>query len=77
MLYEVITTPLIVTVAAVTWMVSGDADRAIAVLVVGCPCSFLLSGPVPAVAAIGRARITSYNVCYTKLLRPQTWMMRI
>ncbi len=48
-------TPLIVTVAAVTWMVSGDADRAIAVLVVGCPCSFLLSGPVPAVAAIGRA----------------------
>ena len=30
-------------------------NRAITVLIVGCPCSFLLAGPVATVSAIGRA----------------------
>ena len=48
-------TPIILLIAALTWLVTRDITRSIAVLVVGCPCSFLLAGPVATVAAVGRA----------------------
>ena len=48
-------TPAVIAIALVTYLATRDASRAIAVLVVGCPCSFLLAGPVAAVAAVGRA----------------------
>lgn len=48
-------TPVVLGLAALTWLVTRDTERAITVLIVGCPCSFLLSGPVPTVAAIARA----------------------
>ena len=48
-------TPVILGLAALTWLATGDVTRAITVLIVGCPCSFLLAGPVATVATIGRA----------------------
>ncbi|MCG8336148.1 MAG: cadmium-translocating P-type ATPase [Proteobacteria bacterium] len=48
-------TPIILAIAAITYLVTKDVTRAITVLIVGCPCSFLLAGPVSTVAAIGRA----------------------
>lgn len=53
--YAVWFTPFILLVALVTFWVTREMDRAITVLIVGCPCSFLLAGPVATVAAIGRA----------------------
>lgn len=48
-------TPVILALAALTFVITGDVTRAITVLIVGCPCSFLLSSPVTVIAAIGRA----------------------
>lgn len=48
-------TPIILSFAIVTYIVTRDISRATTVLIVGCPCSFLLTGPVTTVAAIGRA----------------------
>jgi Cd2+/Zn2+-exporting ATPase len=48
-------TPLILCCAAVAWALTGIADRAIAVLIVGCPCALILAAPTAVVAAIGRA----------------------
>ncbi len=53
--YAVYFTPVILLVAVFTFVVTHQIDRAITVLIVGCPCSFLLAGPVSTVAAIGRA----------------------
>ncbi len=48
-------TPIILAIAALTYLVTKDVSRSITVLIVGCPCSFLLASPVSTVAAIGRA----------------------
>lgn len=48
-------TPVILACAALAYLITKDASRAVTVLIVGCPCSFLLAGPVSTVAAIGRA----------------------
>ena len=48
-------TPLVMVCAALAWMLSGDLDRAVAVLVAGCPCALLMAAPTATVAAIGRA----------------------
>ncbi len=53
--YAAFFTPVILFVAALTYGITLDITRAITVLIVGCPCSFLLAGPVSTVAAIGRA----------------------
>jgi Cd2+/Zn2+-exporting ATPase len=53
--YAAFFTPVILFVAALTYVITQDITRAITVLIVGCPCSFLLAGPVSTVAAIGRA----------------------
>ncbi len=48
-------TPLILACALVAWLLSGDFGRAVAVLIVGCPCALILAVPTATVAAIGRA----------------------
>jgi len=48
-------TPTILTCAAVTYLFTGDINRAVAVLIVGCPCALILAAPTATVAAIGRA----------------------
>lgn len=48
-------TPIVLGIAVLTYLVTGDITRSITVLIVGCPCSFLLASPVSTVAAIGRA----------------------
>lgn len=48
-------TPLVLGLAGLTWLVTGEAGRAVAVLVAGCPCALILAAPTATVAAIGRA----------------------
>jgi heavy metal translocating P-type ATPase len=47
--------PLTVAVAGLAWLTSGDAVRALAVLVVATPCPLILAAPVAIVAGISRA----------------------
>lgn len=48
-------TPTILGAAGIAWLFSGELDRAIAVLIVGCPCALILAAPTAVVATIGRA----------------------
>ena len=48
-------TPVILASAILTYLFTQDFERAVTVLIVGCPCSFLLAGPVATVSAIGQA----------------------
>lgn len=48
-------TPLILGCALAAWLLTGDFSRAVAVLIVGCPCALILAVPTATVAAIGRA----------------------
>lgn len=48
-------TPAILAAAGVAWAASGEASRAVAVLIVGCPCALILAAPTATVAALGRA----------------------
>jgi Cd2+/Zn2+-exporting ATPase len=48
-------TPVILICAAIAWFVTGDISRAVAVLIVGCPCALILAAPTATVAALGRA----------------------
>lgn len=48
-------TPVILSSALLTFIITRDIERAITVLIVGCPCSFILAGPVATVSAIGNA----------------------
>ena len=48
-------TPAILAAAGLAWVLSGEIDRAIAVLIVGCPCALILAAPTAVVATIGRA----------------------
>lgn len=48
-------TPVILTLATVIWLATGDAHRAVTILIVGCPCAFVLATPTAVVAALGRA----------------------
>lgn len=43
------------TVAALTWIVSGQITRAVTILVVFCPCALVLATPTAIMAAIGNA----------------------
>ncbi|WP_103500631.1 MULTISPECIES: heavy metal translocating P-type ATPase [unclassified Streptomyces] len=47
--------PLSLAVAGVTWLLSGSAVRAVAVLVVATPCPLLLAAPVAIVSGLARA----------------------
>ena len=48
-------TPVILICAAIAWIVTADVSRAVAVLIVGCPCALILAAPTATVAALGRA----------------------
>lgn len=48
-------TPSILACAAIAWIFTGDVNRAVAVLIVGCPCALILAAPTATVAALGRA----------------------
>ncbi|MCF8031936.1 MAG: cation-translocating P-type ATPase [Desulfarculaceae bacterium] len=48
-------TPAILGCAGLTWLITGNLDRAVAVLIVGCPCALILAAPTATVAALGRA----------------------
>lgn len=48
-------TPAILACAAIAWFFTGDISRAVAVLIVGCPCALILAAPTATVAALGRA----------------------
>ncbi|MEU2336968.1 heavy metal translocating P-type ATPase [Streptomyces sp. NPDC013172] len=47
--------PLSLAVAALAWLISGSAVRAVAVLVVATPCPLLLAAPVAIVSGLSRA----------------------
>jgi heavy metal translocating P-type ATPase len=53
--YAVWFTPLALAVCALAWILSRDADRVLAVLVVATPCPLILATPVAVIAGIGRA----------------------
>ncbi len=53
--YAAIYLPVVLAVAGVTLFISGDVGRAIAVLVVACPCALILSGPAAMLAALAVA----------------------
>lgn len=48
-------TPVVLALAGLTWAATGEAGRAVAVLVAGCPCALIMAAPTATVAAIGRA----------------------
>jgi len=53
--YAVWFTPLTLAVCVIAWVLSRDADRVLAVLVVATPCPLILATPVAVIAGIGRA----------------------
>ncbi len=48
-------TPLVLVIAALVWAITKDLNRVIAVLVVACPCAFILATPSAMVAALSAA----------------------
>ncbi len=53
--YAVIFLPVTLVIAGAAWALSGDAERALAVLVVATPCPLILAAPIAIVAGISRA----------------------
>jgi heavy metal translocating P-type ATPase len=53
--YAAIFVPLTLVISGGAWLVSGQAERALAVLVVATPCPLLLAVPIAIVAGISRA----------------------
>jgi Zn2+/Cd2+-exporting ATPase len=48
-------TPLVLVIAALVWAFTHDLGRVISVLVVSCPCAFILATPTAMVAALSAA----------------------
>ncbi|MDX1953861.1 MAG: cation-translocating P-type ATPase [Verrucomicrobiota bacterium] len=53
--YMVYYTPLVLVMGALVWAFTQNLDRVIAVLVVACPCAFILATPTAMVAALSSA----------------------
>jgi heavy metal translocating P-type ATPase len=53
--YAAIFLPLTLAIAAVAWIASDDAVRAVAVLVVATPCPLILAAPIAIVSGVSRA----------------------
>jgi Zn2+/Cd2+-exporting ATPase len=47
-------TPVVLSCAVIAWWLTGEVDRAVAVLIAGCPCALIMAAPTATVAAIGR-----------------------
>lgn len=47
--------PLVLAVAGITLFATGDLERAIAILIVSCPCALVIAGPAAMVAALTAA----------------------
>ena len=52
--------PVALLIAIAAWLITGDIERGVTVLVVFCPCALILATPTAIMAAIGRA--TKYGV---------------
>jgi Cd2+/Zn2+-exporting ATPase len=48
-------TPLVLVIAALVWAFTHNLDRVISVLIVACPCAFILATPTAMVAALSAA----------------------
>ncbi len=53
--YAVIFLPVTLVIAGAAWAFTGDAERALAVLVVATPCPLILAAPIAIVSGISRA----------------------
>ena len=53
--YMVYYTPMVLVLGALVWAFTHDLNRVIAVLVVSCPCAFILATPTAMVAALSAA----------------------
>ncbi len=53
--YMVFYTPLVLVLGALVWAFTKDLNRVITVLVVACPCAFILASPTAMVAALSAA----------------------
>jgi len=53
--YAAIFLPLTLAIAGAAWFASGDAVRAVAVLVVATPCPLILAAPIAIVSGVSRA----------------------
>lgn len=53
--YMVYYTPLVLVIGALVWAFTHSLDRMIAVLVISCPCAFILASPTAMVAALSAA----------------------
>jgi Cd2+/Zn2+-exporting ATPase len=53
--YMVYYTPLVLVLGALVWAFTKDLNRVISVLVVACPCAFILATPTAMVAALSAA----------------------
>ena len=47
--------PVALTIAVLTWLITGDIVRGVTVMVVFCPCALVLATPTAIMAAIGQA----------------------
>ena len=48
-------TPLVLVIAAIVWFFTHDIERVVSVLVIACPCAFILASPTAMVAALASA----------------------
>ncbi|MFN8628912.1 MAG: hypothetical protein U0838_00910 [Chloroflexota bacterium] len=53
--YALLFVPLTLAIAGAAWLISGEPERSLAVLVVATPCPLLLAAPIAIVAGISRA----------------------
>ena len=48
-------TPLVLVIAGIVWFFTHDIERVVSVLVIACPCAFILASPTAMVAALASA----------------------
>ena len=48
-------TPLVLVIAGIVWFFTHEIERVVSVLVVACPCAFILASPTAMVAALASA----------------------
>ena len=53
--YMVYYTPFVLVIGALVWAFTQDLDRVISVLIIACPCAFILATPTAMVAALSAA----------------------